>query len=132
MLVVDDQRHFRLIERAILRGFGVRKIYEAGDAISALEVMRGQDLDVALIDLEMPTIDGVELINLIRGDHSLTNREIPIIVISAHARKSRVEESIAAGASSFLVKPVSVSTIFQRITNVVDIDRAAGRGEQAG
>jgi len=123
ILVVDDNRHFIAIIRTVLRAFGVRRIFDCTDAVQALELLKQTEIDLALIDLKIGDIDGLELSRLIRSAPDSQNPRMPIIMITAFSERSNVEAAISAGVDEFLVKPVSPQILFKRIVWLIEHPR---------
>jgi CheY-like chemotaxis protein len=123
VLVVDDNRHFIAIIRTVLRAFGVRRIFDCTDAVQALELLKQTEIDIALIDLKIGDIDGLELARLIRSAPDSQNPRMPIIMVTAFSERSNVEAAISAGIDEFLVKPVSPQMLFKRIVWLIEHPR---------
>ncbi len=120
VLVVDDHQNMRHIWLTVLKGFGVRRVVQASDAASALEILRDQQIDIAVIDVVMPDILGTELVTMIRRAEDSSNKLLPIIVCTADTRRSAIYQLINAGTDEILTKPVRPDAIWQRIVSVVN------------
>ncbi|ACT59810.1 response regulator [Hirschia baltica] len=120
VLVVDDHQNMRQIWLTVLKGFGIRKIVQASDAATALEILRDQPIDIAVIDVIMPDILGTELVTLIRRADDSKNKLLPIIICTADTRRSAIYQLINAGADEILTKPVRPDAIWQRLVSVVN------------
>lgn len=120
VLVVDDHQNMRHIWLTVLKGFGVAKVLQAHDAANALEILRDQDVDIAVVDVVMPDILGTELITMVRRAEDSSNKMLPIIVCTADTRRSAIYSLINAGADEILTKPVRPDAIWQRIVSVVN------------
>lgn len=119
VLVVDDDQHMRKIVRSLLMGFGVSRVYEAGDGAAGLEMVHQFRPDVILTDWEMPMLNGAEMVKLIRNPKTSPHATIPIIVMTAHTEKHRIQAAIHAGVNEIIVKPFSAKTLLQRLESVV-------------
>ncbi|WP_421786060.1 response regulator [Hyphobacterium sp.] len=119
-LVVDDNVHMLKIVRTILNGFGVVKIYDAVSGPDALETLRHETIDIAILDYQMDGMDGLELIKYMRDEQRMENPYIPIIMLSAYSEKSRVMQARDQGATEFCAKPVTATDLFRKIRAVVD------------
>src|SRR5579862_4553889 len=97
VLLVDDNAHMRTIVSAVLAGVGVQQVRACSDGSEALEALRDWPADVAIVDFEMQPIDGVELTRLLRNANDSTNPFLPIIMLTGHAERKRVEEARDAG-----------------------------------
>lgn len=123
MLIIDDNRQFLAIMRTMLRGFGVQDIFESTDAVQALEILRQTEIDLALLDLNLGDIDGLEWARLVRSAPDSQNPRMPIIMVTAFSERSNVEAAIDAGIDEFLVKPLSPNILFRRIVSVIEDPR---------
>ncbi|MGI9380773.1 MAG: response regulator [Methyloligellaceae bacterium] len=122
-VVVDDNTHMRRIVRTLLRAFGSREIYEAEDGACGLEAVESYSPDILITDIKMPIFDGIELTQMIRNPDSSKLPFLPIIMLSAYSEKKYVLQARDAGVSEFLCKPVSASTLYKRIQNVIENPR---------
>lgn len=115
-LIVDDDPDFCTLLREMLkwRGFEVSVAYSASDAFSSLGRVHPE---IMLVDIQMPEVDGLELIRRIRSDQSFA--KIPIIVITATAIREMLLESREAGADFFLTKPLSFLELDQTIDRIM-------------
>jgi two-component system, OmpR family, response regulator VanR len=104
VLVADDDPDIlNLVSmRLIKSGYGV---VTATDGVEALEAMRRQAIDLAIVDVRMPNMDGLELIRRIRKDEQ--NRDLPVIALSANVRDANMAEGLEAGADAYVKKPFS-------------------------
>jgi CheY-like chemotaxis protein len=124
ILLIDDNQHMRAITSAILQSAGIRKIREVSDGAMALEALRDQPIDLAIVDFNMFPIDGVEFTRLVRNSPDSTNPYLPIIMMTGHSEKHRVMEARDAGVTEFVVKPITAKAIFDRIQAVIVRPRA--------
>ena len=107
VLVVDDNAFMRTVVRGLLHNIGVKKIYEAGDGIAALEIIRESSPDVVVLDWEMPLLNGPELVRIVRSPGVFPVPDVPIIMLTGHVERWRVIEASRLGVNEFLKKPVS-------------------------
>ena len=119
VLLVDDNQHMRAITSAILQSAGIRKVREAADGGAALEVLRDHPVDLAIVDFNMFPLDGVEFTRLVRNSPDSANPYLPIIMMTGHSEKSRVQEARDAGVTEFVVKPITAKAVFDRIQAVI-------------
>ena len=105
VLIVDDSEVMRKVIGRVVRlsGFDLGDIYEAENGESALSVLDENWVDVVLSDINMPVMDGVELLKRMKGSELLSN--IPFIMISTEGRSERIEEVLAIGAAGYITKP---------------------------
>ncbi len=109
ILIVEDSPTMRqLLVFALHRLKGV-DIVEAQDGMDGLRKVSSDHFDLALIDINMPVMDGLKLISLIRGEDSL--RDIPIVVITTEGAKEDRERALALGANEYLTKPIQANHV---------------------
>lgn len=123
ILIVDDNQHMRGILKELLRAAGVTDIKEASDPVEAFEYLKASLIDLLLVDLAMPLIDGVEFTKMIRTSEDSPNPFLPIIMITGHSERSRVNAARDAGVNEFLVKPVTARSLMERLTLIVNKPR---------
>ncbi|MBI1251881.1 MAG: response regulator [Alphaproteobacteria bacterium] len=114
-LIVDDNRQMRFLLRSLLSAGGLYRVSEAESAEEALAMMRRTPVDVVLVDWCMRPTDGIAFTRMVRSDPVSPNPYIPIIMVTAHSEKIRVQEARDAGVNTFLVKPVSTRMLFERV-----------------
>ena len=102
VLLVDDSPTVRRMLDWSLKSLGVKTIH-AGDGLEALELLKDRGVDLAIIDLNMPRMDGIELIRSMRGAPRLKNT--PIILLTTEGREEDRELAYEAGANLFMTKP---------------------------
>lgn len=124
ILLVDDNQHMRAITSAILQSAGIRKIREVSDGAMALEALRDQPIDLAIVDFNMFPLDGVEFTRLVRTSPDSPNTFLPIIMMTGHSERSRVYEARDAGVTEFIVKPLTAKAVLDRINAVIMRPRA--------
>lgn len=110
-LVADDSSTMRKIILRSLNAVGVTDITEAADGEEAIKVFGEGGFNLVLTDWNMPGKSGLEVIQAIRA----TNKEVPIIMVTTEAEKSRVLEAIQAGVSDYLVKPFTADTLREKL-----------------
>jgi two-component system, chemotaxis family, chemotaxis protein CheY len=115
VLVVDDDAYLRKIVRSLLIGFGVQRVYEAGDGAQGLELLEQFRPDVLLVDWEMPMLTGAEMIRLVRNPETSANATVPIIMMTGHTERHRIEQAMQLGVNEILVKPFSAKGLLQRL-----------------
>ena len=123
MLLVDDNHHMRVLLTEILRAIGVRQVFEATDGAQALQIMRGNQIDIIMTDLAMQPLDGIDFVRLLRNSPDSPNPMAPVIMITGHSTLRRVAEARDVGVNEFLSKPVTARGVLERIAQVVDNPR---------
>jgi len=124
VLLVDDNQHMRAIVAAILAGVGVTHVRECWDGAQALVMVRQWSPDVAFVDFQMAPVDGVEFTQLVRNASDSPNPFLPVIMLTGHADRTRVEEARDAGVTEFIVKPVTARAVLDRLNNVINRPRS--------
>ena len=116
LLIEDDDFTRRLVSR-LLQDLKVRMVWEAKDGVQALEILRdqGENVDLAICDLEMPRMGGLDLLHALRTATGNPLADLPVIVLTAHREAETVKRAIAYGISGYLVKPVSKSDLVKRL-----------------
>ena len=130
ILLVDDNQHMRVLLTEILRAIGVKLIFEAADGAQALQMLRGNPIDIVMTDLAMEPLDGIDFVRLLRNSQDSPNPMVPVIMITGHSTMRRVSEARDVGVSEFLSKPVTARGVIERITRVVDHPRQFVRSRE--
>jgi two-component system, chemotaxis family, chemotaxis protein CheY len=115
-LVVDDFSTMRRIVRNLLKELGYTNAEEAEDGIVALNMLRANKFDFVVSDWNMPNMTGIELLKNIRADEALKN--LPVLMITAEARKENIIEAAQAGANGYIVKPFTAATLDEKLTKI--------------
>ena len=123
VLVVDDEHYMRKVVRTMLLGIGVREVHEAADGVTGLELVRLINPHVVILDWQMPGMDGPTFVRIVRTPGSFPYANVPIIMLTSHGERSRVVEAVKLGVNEFLLKPVSVKALQDRITAVLSKPR---------
>ncbi|MCG5379237.1 chemotaxis response regulator CheY [Providencia rettgeri] len=117
-LVVDDFSTMRRIVRNLLKELGFNRIEEAEDGVDALEKIRAGSIDFVVADWNMPNMDGLELLKTIRGDDAL--KHIPVLMVTAEAKKENIIAAAQAGASGYVVKPFTAAILEEKLNKVFE------------
>lgn len=115
LLIVDDNNQSLEVIMAILMGFGVNKSTKCNSAADARKALASRTFDLAIIDCEMPEEDGFSLVRHIRSDPNMQNFTVPVLMMSAITSQTRVETSRDTGANFCIAKPVSPTTLLDRM-----------------
>lgn len=129
-LIVDDNVHMRALLRSLLNSIGIKDICEAGHGAAAIAAMRDRKCDLVLSDMAMKPMDGIEFTRDIRNSELSPNPFVPIIMITGHTEKQRVEAARDAGVTEFLAKPITAQNLISRIVEIVERPRAFVRCDQ--
>ena len=118
VLVVDDFSTMRRIVKNLLRDLGFTKIQEADDGSTALPMLQGGDFDFVVTDWNMPGMQGIDLLKAIRADSSLAH--IPVLLITAEAKKEQIIMAAQAGVNGYIVKPFTAGTLKTKIDKIFE------------
>jgi len=116
ILVVDDMEAVRTSVCALLQHFGFANIVEAEDGCQALDIIKSNKIDLLITDLDMPNMDGIELVRAIRSDDSL--KALPVLFLTADAEKNSIVEAVQAGVDDYLLKPFTMKVLEQKIRKI--------------
>jgi len=119
ILVVDDSAAIRKILQRVLRqtGMAIKDIHEAGDGQQALELLKTQKVSLVLSDINMPTMDGLQLLAAIKA--SLEWAPIPVVMITTEGGEARVAEAVKLGAVGYVRKPFTADQIKEKLTGLL-------------
>ena len=115
-LVVDDFATMRRIVRNLLKELGFSNVQEADDGVAALALLRRETFDFVATDWNMPNMTGIELLRAIRADAEL--KHLPVLMITAEAKKENIVEAAQAGASGYIVKPFTSGTLDEKLKKI--------------
>lgn len=115
-LVVDDFFTMRRIVCNFLKELGFPNVEEAEDGAVALKKLREGHFDFVVSDCSMPNMDGLTLLKKVRADDLL--KEIPVLMVSAEARKEKIIAILLAGASGYIVKPFTAATLSEKLNKI--------------
>jgi CheY-like chemotaxis protein len=110
VLCVEDNMQNRLLVNRILTSRGYTVI-EAEDGLAGLEMIRQHKPPLVLLDINLPGIDGLDIVAKVKGDNEL--RHIPVIALTASAMQGDRERFLAAGCDDYLSKPIQVQELIQ-------------------
>jgi CheY-like chemotaxis protein len=119
ILVVDDNAYMRRLTRLMLTNLGAKSVLEAADGLAALEAIRTCDPDVMLLDWDMPVLNGIEVLRIVRSPGVFPRPNLPVIMLTTRAQRAYVHEALRAGANEFLLKPTSPKALCERLTSIV-------------
>ncbi len=124
VLVVDDNHHMINIIKTILRGFEVKDFFDTNSARDAFQIIRTTPVDLIITDFSMDPVDGCELTKLIRTAEDSPNHFVPIIMLTAYAERSKVEQARDAGVTEFCAKPVTATELYRKVCSVINTPRS--------
>ena len=123
LLVVDDSKVMRDMIVACLRADPSLKFTHAGSGLEAIEQLSLRPFDLLVLDLNMPDIGGIEVVEFVRGQDRL--RALPIIIVTTRGDETSRSRALAAGASRFMVKPFDPEIILTEVQDLIRGQAAA-------
>lgn len=118
ILVVDDFPTMRRIIRNLLKELGFVNVDEAEDGAVGLEKLKAGNYGFVLSDWNMPNMDGLAMLQAIRADPSLA--KLPVLMVTAEAKKENIIAAAQGGANGYVVKPFTAITLEEKITKIFD------------
>jgi two-component system, chemotaxis family, chemotaxis protein CheY len=115
-LVVDDFSTMRRIVRNLLKELGFANVDEAEDGAVALQKLKAGGFDFVISDWNMPNMDGLTLLQSIRADEAL--KKLPVLMVTAEAKKENIVAAAAAGANGYVVKPFTAATLDEKLNKI--------------
>ncbi len=119
ILVVDDMATMRRIIKGLLNQLGYKNIEEAEDGKVALQKLKSQDFDFVITDWNMPNMTGLELVQEIRKDPEL--KDLPVLMVTAEAKKENVLMAIKAGVNNYIVKPFTAEVLKEKMEKIFSV-----------
>jgi two-component system, chemotaxis family, chemotaxis protein CheY len=123
-LVVDDFSTMRRIVRNLLKELGYTNVDEAEDGVIALGKLKGGGFEFVVSDWNMPNMDGLTLLQNIRADADLA--KIPVLMVTAEAKKENIIAAAQAGANGYVVKPFTAATLDEKLSKIFEKLEKAG------
>jgi two-component system chemotaxis response regulator CheY len=124
ILIVDDFSTMRRIVRNLLKEIGFGNADEAEDGVAALAKLRGGSFEFVVSDINMPNMNGFELLTQIKADAAL--KHLPVLMVTAEAKKEDIITAAQAGASGYIVKPFTKATLEEKVRKIIDKAKAQG------
>jgi two-component system chemotaxis response regulator CheY len=115
-LVVDDFATMRRIVRNLLKDLGFTNVDEAEDGVVALNKLKAEKFDFVVSDWNMPNMTGIDLLKSIRADGAL--KSLPVLMVTAEAKKENIIEAAQSGASGYIVKPFTAATLDEKLNKI--------------
>ena len=116
-LIVDDFSTMRRIVRGLLKEMGCNNADEAEDGVAALNMMKTTKYDFVVSDINMPNMNGFELLKAIKADEAL--KHIPVLMVTAEARKEDIVMAAQSGAADYIVKPFTKATLEEKVQKIM-------------
>lgn len=117
-LVVDDFSTMRRIVRNLLKELGFTNVDEAEDGLIALQKLNTLPFDFVVTDWNMPNMDGLQLLQAIRADSAM--KQLPVLMITAEAKRENIIAAAQAGASGYIVKPFTAATLNEKLQKIFE------------
>lgn len=118
ILVVDDFPTMRRIVRSLLKELGFTNVEEAEDGQEALGKLKGGDFEFVVSDWNMPNLDGLEMLKQIRADDAM--KTLPVLMVTAEAKKENIVAAAQAGANGYIVKPFTAATLEEKLNKIFE------------
>jgi two-component system, chemotaxis family, chemotaxis protein CheY len=120
VLVVDDSAAIRKILHRVLRqtGMAIQSIEEAGDGQEALDVLGAHKIDLVLSDINMPKMDGLQLLASMKS--AAQWRHIPVVMITTEGGEAKVSEAVKLGAAGYVRKPFTADQIKEKLAGILE------------
>ncbi len=116
-LVVDDFSTMRRIVRGLLKEMGCTNVDEAEDGAVALQMLKANRYDFVVSDINMPNMNGFDLLKAVKADGNL--KHIPVLMVTAEARKEDILLAAQSGAAGYVVKPFTKATLEEKVTKIM-------------
>ncbi|MCC6368102.1 MAG: response regulator [Bryobacterales bacterium] len=119
ILIVDDSAAIRKILQRVLRQaeLSVGEVIEAGDGVEALAALKNRKVGLILSDINMPNMDGLQLLTQIRASHE--HKNVPVLMITTEGSQNKVLEAVTLGASGYVRKPFTADQIKEKLTGIL-------------
>lgn len=116
-LVVDDFSTMRRIVKNFLNDLGYSNVVEADDGNTALPILKAGGIDFLVTDWNMPGMPGLELLKAVRADPALA--KLPVLLVTAEAKREQIVEAAQAGVNGYVVKPFTAQTLKDKIEKIL-------------
>ncbi|MDX1914519.1 MAG: chemotaxis response regulator CheY [Methylophilus sp.] len=123
-LVVDDFSTMRRIVRNLLKELGYSNVDEAEDGAIGLSKLKAGGFDFVVSDWNMPNMDGLTMLQNIRSDPAIAS--LPVLMVTAEAKKENIIAAAGAGANGYIVKPFTAATLDEKLTKIFEKLEKAG------
>jgi two-component system chemotaxis response regulator CheY len=119
VLIVDDSAAIRKILQRVLKQAEIPlgEIYEAGDGVEALDMLRKQKVGLVLSDINMPNMDGLEFLTQLRAEPAW--QKLPVVMVSTEGTHGKVLEAVERGASGYVRKPFTADQIKEKLAGLI-------------
>ena len=121
ILIVDDNKDIRYVTKSILNTIGNLSFYEAENGSQALDVYKNNNIDLILLDIEMPVMNGIQFLNAIFENEEIKNIGVPVIVISGLLTDDVMNKTRNRGVVKYIKKPARASILIENVKNFLCI-----------
>ncbi|GLX91513.1 histidine kinase [Pseudomonas weihenstephanensis] len=118
ILIVDDFSTMRRIIKNLLRDLGFTNTVEADDGITAIPILNTGSIDFLVTDWNMPGMTGIDLLRHVRADEKL--RSLPVLMVTAEAKREQIIEAAQAGVNGYVVKPFTALALKEKIEKIFE------------
>lgn len=118
ILIVDDFSTMRRIIKNLLRDLGFTNTVEADDGVTAIPILNSGSIDFLVTDWNMPGMTGIELLRHVRADEKL--RSLPVLMVTAEAKREQIIEAAQAGVNGYVVKPFTALALKEKIEKIFE------------
>jgi two-component system chemotaxis response regulator CheY len=116
-LIVDDFSTMRRIVRGLLKEMGCNNADEAEDGAVALAMLKANKYDFVVSDINMPNMNGFDLLKAVKADETL--KHLPVLMVTAEARKEDIVMAAQSGAAGYIVKPFTKATLEEKVQKIL-------------
>lgn len=116
VIVIDDMAAMRHVMINMLRHVGFDHVDEAVDGLQGLQMLKNLDYDLVITDLNMPKMDGLQLLKAIRQDDNL--QHLPVVIVTCENDKQKVQQALLEKVNGFIIKPFNMNTLEKQLTRL--------------
>ena len=117
ILVVEDSPTMRQLISFAIKRVPNSRVVEATDGVDALKKLASEKIDLILADINMPVMDGLKLVSLVRGNP--TYKDIPIIIVTTEGAEEDRKRALAIGANAYLPKPIQTQELIKLVNGLL-------------
>ncbi|WP_034411369.1 chemotaxis response regulator CheY [Candidatus Photodesmus anomalopis] len=118
IIIVDDFSTMRRIVKNLLRELGFNNTQEADDGLTALPMLKKGGFEFVVTDWNMPGMQGIDLLRNIRSDLQL--KHLPVLMITAEAKREQIIEAAQAGVNGYIIKPFTAATLKEKVEKIFE------------
>jgi two-component system, chemotaxis family, chemotaxis protein CheY len=118
-LVVEDSPTMRQLIVFALRRLKTLRVTEADDGVDALKKLQGSKFDILITDINMPIMDGLKLVSMVRKDAN--HKDIPIVIITTEGAAEDRERALALGANAYITKPIQAPQVIETVKELLKL-----------